>query len=462
MIWLYRLLFLPALFIALPNYLFRMWRRGGYGGGFAHRFGLIERLPPPPEGTVRIWLQAVSVGEVLAIGPLLKMLVQDPSIEIVLTTTTSTGYAEARKRYGELTRFIGIFPLDFWPFNRSAWQRIQPGVIALTESELWPEHLHRAKRNEVPAFLINARLSDRSFRRYEYLRGAAGRLLHNFTKIYPASSLDEGRFRKLGCPEGQILQTGSIKFDVGVGQRLTQFERERLRAELGFKAGPETAPFVLVGASTWPGEEEALLDAQLSLRKRGIDCRLLLVPRHAERGSSLTQNLKKQPLTWFQRSSRGEPPGETHVYLADTTGELSHLMQAGDLAFVGKSLPPNEGGQTPIEAAGLGLPVLFGPNMTNFSEVSQSLLRCGAASLVVDRRALVDTCLQLALDGERRGRMRHSSLDWHAVNRGSSQRIADNMKQLLSRGPNGAFYDFEEKAGDAPPSDEFFKPKPKL
>lgn len=431
MIWLYRLLFLPALLIALPYYLFRMWRRGGYRKGFAHRFGLIERLPPPPKGTIRIWLQAVSVGEVLAIGPLLRTLVQDPSVEIVLTTTTSTGYAEARKRYGELTRFIGIFPLDFWPFNRSAWRRIQPGAIALTESELWPEHLHRAKRKKVPVFLINARLSDRSFRRYQSLQGLARRLLQNFTKIYAASSLDESRFCELGCPQSQVLPTGSIKFDVSVGQRLTQSERERLRAELGFSTDREKTPFVLVGASTWPGEEDALLDAQLMLRERGVDCRLLLVPRHAERGSSLAQNLAKQSLCWFQRSSHREPPAEIHIYLADTTGELTHLMQAGDLAFIGKSLPPNEGGQTPIEAAGLGLPVLLGPNMTNFHEVSQSLVRCGAARLVADASELGEACLELALDAKRRDRMHHSGLDWHTANRGSSQRIANDMKQLL-------------------------------
>lgn len=431
MIWLYRLLFLPALLIALPYYLFRMWRRGGYGKGFWHRFGLVPKLDPVPVGKTRIWVQAVSVGEILAIGPLLRILAQNPMIEIVLTTTTSTGYTEAHKHYRDCTSLIGIFPLDFWLFNRSAWQRIQPSAILLTESELWPEHLHQAKKQKAPAFLINARLSDRSFHRYRSVRKPAARLLQKFTKIYTASHLDEHRFHHLGCPPEQVWQTGSIKFDVSVGRRLSGAERYKLRAELGFGSPSKQPPFVVVGASTWPGEEAALMAAQLHLRDYGVDCRLLLVPRHAERGGNIAQLLEKQKLSWCQRSRKEPPNVETQIYLADTTGELSHLMQAGDLAFIGKSLPPNDGGQTPIEAAGLGLPVLVGPNMTNFEEVTQSLTLCGAAQTVRNSRELQEVLLQLHADEEKRGRMQRSCLLWHSANQGSSQRIADDLQTRL-------------------------------
>ncbi|MFO8026778.1 MAG: glycosyltransferase N-terminal domain-containing protein, partial [Opitutales bacterium] len=129
MILLYRTLFLPALVLALPYYLLRMWRRGGYGKDFQHRLGRFRRLDPPAEGKTRIWLQAVSVGEVLAVGPLIESLQQNDGVEIVLTTTTSTGYQEARKRYTQLVHGIGIFPLDFWLFSRLAWRRIQPQAI---------------------------------------------------------------------------------------------------------------------------------------------------------------------------------------------------------------------------------------------------------------------------------------------------------------------------------------------
>lgn len=435
MIWLYRLLFLPVLLVTLPFYLFRMWRRGGYGKSFQHRFGLIERLPPVPKGKFRVWLQAVSVGEVLAVGPLIRILSQNPALEVVLTTTTSTGYAEARKHYTENTCAIGIFPLDFWLFNRSAWRRIRPDAILLTESELWPEHLHRAEKQKTPAFLINGRFSDRSFRRYQLFPKPAARLLRKFTRIYAASDLDGSRFEALGCPSSQISHTGSIKFDVAVGERLSEEARNQLLQSLGFADSThQQPPFVVVGASTWPGEEATLLTTQLHLKERGIDCRLLLIPRHAERGASIAQILEKQALSWCQRSKNESPGRVTQIYLADTTGEMAYLMQAGDLAFIGKSLPPNDGGQTPIEAAGLGLPILMGPNMTNFKNVAQSLTECGAARTIKDAEALEEALLSLHQDEQARNEMRRSGLQWHSNSRGSSQRIADDLQERLLGG----------------------------
>lgn len=432
MIWLYRLLFLPALLLALPYYLFRMWRRGGYSNGFLHRFGLIDKLAPVPPGKTRIWLQAVSVGEVLAVGPLIRILAQNPAVETVLTTTTSTGYLQAAKHYSDDTCLIGIFPLDFWLFNRCAWQRIRPSAILLTESELWPEHLHRAKKRNTPAFLVNARLSDRSFRRYQHVSKLFVQLTRKFTRIYPASELDARRYLELGCPAPQIMQTGSIKFDVAVGSRLGKEARIQLRNSLGFESDSREPPFIVVGASTWPGEEAQLMKAQLHLRDQGIDCRLLLIPRHAERGDSIAQTLKQQTLSWCQRSKNEPPHGETHIYLADTTGEMPRLMQAGDVAFIGKSLPPNDGGQTPIEAAGLGLPVLMGPNMTNFQNVADSLVQCGAARSVNNGEVLRATLLDLHTAQNVRDLMQRSGLKWHSANRGSSQRIANDLHSHLS------------------------------
>ena len=184
MIWLYRILYLPVLFAVLPYYGFRMWRRGGYGKDFWHRLGFFHRLKAPEPAKKRIWLQAVSVGEILAIGPLMNALLATGNVEIVLTTTTSTGYAEALKRYAQSTLCIGLFPLDFWPCSWLAWRRIQPDIVLLTESELWPEHLHRAHARNIPTFLINARISNKSFERYKKVSGLARRLLCKFDFIY--------------------------------------------------------------------------------------------------------------------------------------------------------------------------------------------------------------------------------------------------------------------------------------
>ena len=380
---------------------------------------------------MRIWLQAVSVGEVLAIGPLIEALQENSSIEIVLTTTTSTGYAEACKRYADKVSRIGIFPLDFWLFSRIAWRRIRPAVVILTESELWPEHLHQAKKREVPAFLVNARISDTSFQRYQQVPTLARRMLNKFQAVYAASDLDQERLIELGCSKGRVSSPGSIKFDVAIEEPLNQDGREALRASLGFPSGPSN-PFILLGSSTWPGEEEALLDVQRRLIEEGIDCRLLLVPRHAERGPELVQLLKQQDLSWHQRSSAQTAPENVQIHLADTTGELAHLTQATDLAFIGKSLAPNSGGQTPIEAAGLGTPILMGPNMNNFKKLANSLASAGAANWVSDTEELFRSVRDLAREPDPRDTMQQAGLNWHANNRGSSRRIVEDILHKLN------------------------------
>ncbi|MGZ0654261.1 3-deoxy-D-manno-octulosonic acid transferase [Coraliomargarita sp. W4R72] len=433
MIWFYRLLYLPALLLALPYYILRMWRRGGYRKSFQHRFGRFHRLQPVPAGKQRIWLQAVSVGEVLAIGPLITALLKDPSIEIVLTTTTSTGYAEARKRYSDIVMSIGIFPLDFWLFSREAWSRIQPSAVILTESELWPEHLHQARKRKIPAFLVNARISDTSFKRYQKVPTLARRMLKKFTATYAASELDRSRLSNLGIPQDRIHSTGSIKFDVAIGERCSENELAELRQSLGF-GSKSVRPFVLLGSSTWPSEEAALLATQRAVIKSGIDCRLLLVPRHAERAPEIVAMLKAQDLSWHQRSTGEEIPTNLHIHLADTTGELTRLTQAADLAFVGKSLAPNKGGQTPIEAAGLGVPILIGPNMNNFKDVAKSLVLAGAALQIESAKELTEKVTQLAQDDEQRASMQQAGEQWHQSNRGSSQRIAEQLLASLKRG----------------------------
>lgn len=428
MIWIYRILYLPALLVALPYYLLRMWRRGGYAKDFQHRFGRFRRLAAPAPGKQRIWLQAVSVGEVFAIGPLIDALQADPAIEIVLTTTTSTGYSEARKRYKHKVLSIGIFPLDFWPFACTAWARIQPDLIILTESELWPEHLHQARRRQVPAYLVNARISDRSFERYQKIPQLAARLLRKFQAIYAASDLDRTRLIALGATTEKVHCYGSVKFDVQVEPVLDSLAKEELCTELGFACADESRPLVLLGSSTWPGEERALIEAQSKLIADDVDCRLLLVPRHAERGNEIVAELTAQPLSWHQRSRAAHAPAGTRIYLADTTGELTRLSQVADLAWIGKSLPPHQAGQTPIEAASLGLPILMGPKMSNFKDVSNSLERSGAARRVSDSEALITVVRELVESPELRAHMATAGREWHAANRGSSQRIATSIR----------------------------------
>ena len=173
------------------------------------------------------------------------------------------------------------------------------------------------------------------------------------------------------------------------------------------------------------------MEAQRAVMAAGIDCRLLLVPRHVERAPDVLKLLKAQELPWYQRSTGDTVPENLAIHLADTTGELAHLSQIADLAFIGKSLAPNEGGQTPIEAAGLGVPVLMGSKMNNFKDVAKSLIRAGAAMTVDHADELRTEVLKLAKDQSSRINMQQAGLEWHKRNSGSSQRIAEQILKSL-------------------------------
>ncbi len=433
MIWVYRILYLPLLLVSTPYYLYRMFRRGGYSKGFLHRFGLIGPIPPVRPGLKRIWLQAVSVGEVLAVGPILETLAQERKTEVVLTTTTSTGLKVARERYGDTTTAIGIFPLDFWIFSHAAWNRIKPDLAILMESELWPEHIRQAKRRAVAVMLINGRLSDRSYRRYKKMTLLSRWLTRSLDQVLASSSQDGNRFEELGVPKERIKVTGNLKFDVSVEPRLNLEQIAELKVELGFEPSgePPTKPVILLGSSTWPGEEVLLVQTLLKALKTGIACRLLIVPRHAERRDQIEKILKRHQIAYYFRSKGKRAPGPVMIYVGDTTGELKILTQAADLVFIGKSLPPNSGGQTPIEAAALGKPLVFGPDMSNFRPICRSLLKKGAAYQVNDGTELETSILRLLNISQERDRMAKAAQKWHGKNQGAAKEVQQEIENRL-------------------------------
>jgi len=434
LLWLYRFLYPFALLVGAPFYLRRMWRRGGYSQGFAQRFGCVPVLPAKREGCLRVWLQAVSVGELLAVAPLLEAWAREGH-EVYLTTTTSTAYRLARERYAELTIGIGYLPLDWWPFSRKAWAAIQPDLALLMEGERWPEHIAQAARRGVPVVCLNARLSDRSFSRMLRVRWAIGPLLGGITQILACSEEDAQRFRTLGFTADQVETTGNIKLDVAVPM-IGAEERAQLRCELGFPP-EESGELILMGASTWPGEEAALVDTLKRVRARGFACSLLLVPRHAERRGEIVDLLRESGLKYRVRSAHlSESQNDSEavdVALADTTGELQRLLQVADLVFVGKSLPPHTEGQTPVESAILGRPILFGLGMGNFRQIARELVDCGASRVVEDAQALAAQACELLRDGETRAAMGAAGRAWHARNVGAVGRTLEAVSALFTK-----------------------------
>jgi 3-deoxy-D-manno-octulosonic-acid transferase len=424
MIWLYRLIFVPALLLLAPYYLWRMRRRGGYAESFGGRFGYTDPLPPRKPGRKRVWLQAVSVGEMLAIAPLLEAFRRERNTEVYLTTTTSTGYQLAKEKYGTLTIGIGYFPLDFWAFSERAWWRVKPDLCILMEGERWPEHVHQAALHGVPVLSVNARLSDRSYRRSVRFAALLRPLTNDITRILCASKRDEQRFKTIGYPPERLQTTGNLKLDVDI-TLLPVPELMQLRRELGLGDG-----LVLLGSSTWAGEEEALLTALQTARGRGLKVSLLIVPRHAERREELRGLLAKTGLTFHFRSE-GTAKAQVDVAIGDTTGELRKFTQLADVVFVGKSLDPHDGGQTPVEAAVLGKPVLHGPHMTNFREIIHTLTEAGAVRKVETHDELIAVAVELLQDGAQRVKLSTAAREWHAVNRGATERTLAVIRSLL-------------------------------
>ncbi len=216
--------------------------------------------------------------------------------------------------------------------------------------------------------------------------------------------------------------------------RLDESGRLALLGEMGFASNTEEAPLVVLGSSTWPGEEESLLRILRTLNRHGHNARLLLVPRHAERRNELKELLGRQDFRWHLRSAAKQAPSGTQVYIADTTGELKLFTQVATIVFVGKSMPPHDGGQTPIEAAVLGKPILFGPRMSNFRDVARSLRDCGAAHLVTDEESLETEIVRLVANPQERNAMATRATEWIQRHKGASGRSAEAVNEIMLAG----------------------------
>lgn len=429
MIGIYRILFLPALILALPAYLPHMWRRGGYREGLRSRFGCVGKVSPKPSGVKRIWIQAVSVGELNAVGPLLESIAADKDLEAVVTTTTSTGYKLLCQRYGHLVIWKGYFPLDFWLFSRAAWRQLQPDLIVLMEGELWPEHLHQARIRGIPAVLINARLSDRSFKRHFRFRKLTRRWFSSITEIHARGPLDAERLRELGWVSRETIHTsGNLKMDLSPVPPLPAVEHQRRLEELGFHDIED--PIILLGSSTWPKEEALLVESYLTLSRDFPNLRLLIVPRHAERRAEVKAVVAARKLPFHLRSSGLPAPRGTRVYIADTTGELKDFTRLSDLVFIGKSLPPNEGGQTPIEAAAAAKPIVMGPRMSNFRHIAKRLVAADGALQIPGPDALTTTLAGLLVDPEIAARLGQAAAALIQENRGATKRQFERLRCL--------------------------------
>jgi len=361
--------------LAIHRLLWRGLKNHGYWRRWGERFGFVRRETDPV-----IWVHAVSVGEVRATLPLVRALQREyPGYRVLVTTMTPTGSDTVRSLFGDTVSHCYV-PYDLPTAVRRFLDRVRPRLALVMETELWPNLFHQCGSRGIPLVLANVRLSEKSARGYQRFAGLARTTLAYVTAAGAQSGDDAARIRALGA--ANVTVTGSIKFELDVPAGLLA-KASALRK--GFGGRP-----VWIAASTRDDEEIPVLDAFATLRMRIPTLLLILVPRHPERFEAVARRCVQRGYRIERRSNRrdGASP-DRDILLGDTMGELVLLYAAADVAFIGGSLKPL-GGQNLLEALAVGTPVVFGPHMFNFSDISRLSLARAAAREVRDADQLAE------------------------------------------------------------------------
>ena len=367
--------------------------RSGNGArrDLGQRLGRYGRLPAGPGGP-RVWMQAVSVGEVhLAAGLLKELKARRPELDLILSTSTTTGRAEARRLAGRAARVI-YFPWDTYPGAVRAVSRIAPDLLVLVETELWPAIISRVLGSGARAVIVNGRISDGSDRGYRLLAPLFRPLLARFHGVGAVGPRDAERLINLGARPERVAVTGNAKQD-SLGFRADEEQVRSLGRTLGLSGRP-----VWVAGSIRAGEEETVVSAFQMVRREVPEAVLVAAPRHPERNGVLAAMLKKAGLEYHLRSElNGTPPKPRPVIILDTMGELLAAYGSAWVALVGGGLAP-KGGQNPLEPAYWSKPVIMGPHMEHFAEPAERLLAAGGAVTVQGAEELSRRVIEFLTD----------------------------------------------------------------
>jgi 3-deoxy-D-manno-octulosonic-acid transferase len=428
----YNLALLVVLLAGAPWWLFRMATTQKY------RRGLLERLGFIPSGLRKqlaelgpqhplIWVHAVSVGEVLAVSRLVKTLdAALPEFFIAVSTTTRTGQALARERFGANRVFY--CPLDL-PWAVRAWlNALRPRLFVLAETEFWPNLLRGCYRRKIPVAVVNARISDRSWPRYRRLRRLWRPFLSPLSRVLAQSQTDAERLKAIGCLPDRVTVAGNLKFDVRAAE---ETDATRLLKVLARSLR------LIVAGSTLEGEEAALLEAWPRLLQAEPQLAMVLAPRHPERFAAVAALLNKSGVAWVKRSSWRSAPEDSlkplnpaQIILLDTIGELASVYSLASVAFVGGSLVPS-GGHNPLEPAQFGVPIVMGPHFANFRAITEDLL-AHQALCISTKEELAATLVALLQDPQAAKAMGDRAKQVFEQQAGATDRCVEALKELLS------------------------------
>ena len=418
-----RVLYSLAIYLLTPVILLHLLWRGlrntDYLKRWSERFGIFD----PPLTTGGIVIHAVSMGEVNAASPLVRGLQERfPAWPITITSFTPTG----SERVSHLFR-DGVFhvyaPIDTPGAVRRFYQRLQPRMLVIMETEIWPNLFYGAKSRQVPVVIANARVSEKSVRGYRLWQPLAQHVLQSVSGIAAQTETDASRLVQCGARHSEIQVVGSLKFDVRIPLSLSE-EGESFR----LRWGPERP--VLIAASTHEGDEEPLLNAFSEILGHYPNALLVLVPRHPERFSRSAQLARQQGLRTQLRSETEVCDPHCQCFVIDSMGELLRYCAAADVAFVGGSFDPI-GGHNVLEPAALAKPVLFGPHVFNFQEITDRLLSCGGAIQVDSASQLAAQVVHLFEQPELKDRMGQAGLQLVKEGQGALERTLVMIEKLL-------------------------------
>jgi len=429
----YSFLLAVGMLAALPYFAVKGLRHGKYWRSLPQRLGWLPKglAGDAARAPGALWIHAVSVGEVMAAVPLARRLKERfPQRRLIISTTTDTGQRMARDRIDWADAFF-YFPFDWRVVVRRVFRCVRPAFVVILEVEIWPNFLRVAREGGVPVIFASARVSERSFRRYGWVKGLTRRALSDASGFLAQTDEDARRLVALGAPPNLVETGGNLKFDVPApaGNELAGW-----LAEEAAQAGRSP---VIVAGSVVAGEEEAVLDAFARLRGRFPKALLVLAPRKPERFDAAAALAEARGWGLLRRSRLNSAgPLDAGVFLVDSIGELGGLYRTADLVFVGGSLF-DAGGHNILEPAALGKAPVFGPYMQNFREIAQKFLDSGAAVQVSTADELGRVWLDYFLDEDRREAAGRSARELVESNRGATERIVENVEMLVAAGGPG-------------------------
>lgn len=378
----YRILSTILFLISLPIYAAVRACRGKFLPGWKEKLG---KFIAPELGEKVIMFHGVSVGEVIALENLIKKTKETfPDYKIVITTGTKTGQEIAHKKFGNIADFITYFPFDITICVELFLKKINPSVVLIAETELWPTFAAYCKKREIPLFVINGRISDSTYKSYKLLKGFFKELFKNYTKILTQSEEDKEKFISIGAPSDKTMVMKNLKFDV-----------KRIDANIEIGKGNNR---IIIAGSTHKGEDEIVLNSFSELKKEFPDIKLLLAPRHLTRVNNVKELVEKTNLPYGQRSNN-DTFSNNDIIILDTLGELSKMYQICDFAFIGGSFNKT-GGHNPLEAVVYNKPAISGPSIHNFRDIYWILSRSKAGKVVKTPQELTNYMHKLLEDKE--------------------------------------------------------------